>query len=129
MATLRPTDRLVVPALAETLAALNLGEVDKAAVRLAQRYARELDDAALISAKLTKALRELAAVDVDLHDRFLTLAVRIEESAVAASIGPKLLAVLESLGATPAARSRLEKGGVPDAGTSRLAALREARGG
>lgn len=41
-------------------------------------------------------------------------------------LGPKLLTVLESLGATPAARARL-KGGVPTLAQSRLAVLRAAR--
>ncbi len=42
--------------------------------------------------------------------------------------GPKLLAVLEALGATPAARARLKGGKPADAKPSRLAQLRDARG-
>lgn len=42
-------------------------------------------------------------------------------------LGPKLLAVLESLGATPAARARIRVGGVPSRAESRIAAIRAAR--
>lgn len=41
-------------------------------------------------------------------------------------LGPKLLAALESLGATPAARSRL-RGGAPSRAENRLEVLRSAR--
>lgn len=41
-------------------------------------------------------------------------------------LGPKLLACLDALGATPAARARL-RGGVPTRAENRLAALRAAR--
>ncbi len=43
-------------------------------------------------------------------------------------LGPKLLAALESLGATPAARARIKGGRSPDAPQSRLAQLRQAHG-
>lgn len=125
---LRPADHLIAPAVAETIEALDTTKADAGAVRLAKRYARDLDDAAVISATLTKALRDLLALNPDLHDRFLTLATRIEETAVLASIGPKLLAALESLGATPAARARLTGGGAPGGGDSRLQQMRNARG-
>jgi hypothetical protein len=42
-------------------------------------------------------------------------------------LGPKLLAVLESLGATPAARARIKAGGGPPSRESRIAAIRAAR--
>ncbi len=42
-------------------------------------------------------------------------------------LGPKLLACLESLGATPAARARMKGGKTPDAKPSELAKLRAAR--
>jgi len=129
---LRPADILLVPAVAKTIKQLETSDADAGAIALAKRYARELDDAAVISAAITKALRDLYALDVsgaiELHDRFLALAVRIEESAVAASIGPKLLAALESLGATPAARAKLRGGGAPSGGPSRLEQMRNARG-
>lgn len=92
-------------------------DADGATVALARRYARELDEAAVVSAAITKALRELGAVNYDLHDKFLALAARIEEAAVAASIGPKLLAALEQLQMTPRARAAVVKGGGGNATT------------
>jgi hypothetical protein len=83
---------------------------DAATVALARRYAKELDDAAKISKQLVKPLRDLLELDPDLHDRFLSLATRIEETAVAATIGPKMLAALEQLQMTPRARVQLMKG-------------------
>lgn len=123
---LQSADKLLAPAVEETLAALEPGQVDTAAVRLAQRYARDIDEASLITADLEPVLRDVMALDPALHDRLLKLAVRIERTAVLASLGPKLLAALEQLGATPAARARV-KGGGGNAGPSRLGQLREAR--
>lgn len=40
---LQPADRLLVPAVEETLAALTLTEADTAAVKLARRYATAID--------------------------------------------------------------------------------------
>lgn len=105
---------------------------DAAAVELARRYSRELDEAVVVAASLTKALRELLELDADLHDRFLVLTTRIEATAVAAAVGPKLLAVLEQLGMTPAGRARLlgrEGGGGRGDGSrgSKLDELRERR--
>lgn len=92
-------------ALSTSLKAVQLRPEDQAARALAERYARDLDEAAVVSANLTKAMRDLLAIDPALHDRFLTLATRIEGTAVLAAIGPKLLAALEQLGMTPAARA------------------------
>lgn len=94
---LRPAEELLAPAVADTIAALKLAPEDAAAVSLARRYAATIDAA-------------------EPHQRAEAIAV----------LGPKLLTVLESLGATPVGRSRL-KGGAPTRAESRLAALREAR--
>ncbi|HEX6579207.1 MAG TPA: hypothetical protein VF082_12655 [Jiangellaceae bacterium] len=94
---LRPVDDLIAPDVAKTLAALtSLAPEDTAAVRLARRYAAAIDD---------------APAD--------------ERVAALGTFGPKLLAVLEQLGATPKARAA-RKGEAPS-GTGRLAALRAAR--
>lgn len=85
---LRDTADFLVPAVAETVAALDLKPEDAAAVQLARRYA--------------------AAIDGSLGDN------RAHASAMR-WIAPQLLAVLESLGATPLARTRLKGGKVPDA--------------
>src|SRR6266536_129927 len=113
---LRDTDELLAPAVEEMLAALQSDQVDAAAVRLAQRYARDIDDARLVAASLEPVLREILALDPKIHDRLLSLAVRIERTTVLASLGPKLLAALEQLGATPAARSKTGAGGGDRAG-------------
>ncbi len=90
---LRDAGELLGPAVTETIAALRLEDADTAAVKLAQRYAKAIDDG-------DDALEKL---------------------------GPKLLAVLESLGATPAARARLKEGRAPDATEDPLRKLRAAR--
>ena len=99
---LRDTGELLVPAVAETVAALDLKPEDAAAVKLAQQYAAAIDDSA--------------------HD-----GTRARASAMR-WIAPQLLAVLESLGATPLARSKL-KGGKTDYAEDPLDALRKARRG
>lgn len=124
---LRSVEHLLAPAVAETIDKLTTAAEDAGAIALAKRYAREIDEAAVIRASLTKALRELEQLDQDLHDKFLTLAVQIEETAVLGNLGPKLLATLEQLGATPAARAKLRGGGAPSGGPSRLEAARQAR--
>lgn len=117
----------VLTALRSALRELEPSRLDAATVALAKRYARELDDAAVVSASLTKAMRELESLDPDLHDRFLSLATRIEETAVAASIGPKLLAALEQLQMTPRSRSAVAKGGGSGDGSGKRSALDELR--
>lgn len=93
MATrLRNANSLIAPALTETLAELKLGSVDKAVIRLAERYAAEID----------------AGADLE-------------------KMGPRLLATLVELGATPAARARRKEQPAPRGG-GKLQALREARG-
>jgi hypothetical protein len=101
MAKLRDADGLLLTAVATTIAELNLDDIDTAAVELAKHYAAAIDAG------------HCSECDAD---RDLDL------------LGPKLLAVLESLGATPAARSKLVKGGPPSRAANRLAAIREARG-
>ena len=102
MAKLRDADGLLLTAVATTIAELNLDDIDKAAVELAKHYAAAID---------AGHCPECDA-DRDLED-----------------LGHRLLAVLESLGATPAARSKQIKGGAPSAVANRLSVLREARRG
>lgn len=73
---------LFVPVVERTIRSLVLGPGDEAAAHLARRYAKAIDDAG----------------------RF-----RDPEAAARAleRLGPKLLAVLDKLGGTPASRSRL----------------------
>ncbi|SDU42483.1 terminase small subunit [Jiangella alkaliphila] len=124
---LTPADDLLAPAIDETIAKLEPDDVDAGVVQLARRYAALVDDA-----------REAAALADDLADRidpedFTTgqmvarLGAKVQAQTVLAELGPKLLAALEQLGATPAARAKLRGGGAPVAGPNRLAALRQAR--
>ena len=97
---------------------------------LAKRYALELDDAAVVSKTVHKALEKLRKLDdgEDLFFELSALAVRIEEAHVAGLIGPKLLAALEQLQLTPKARTGVLQGGGPNVGSkSKLDELRERR--
>jgi uroporphyrinogen-III synthase len=91
---------------------------DVAAEELARRYAHDIDDAAVVSTQAAKALRELAGqIDHELYSRVAALFDRIESTAVLATLGPKLLAVLVELGMTPRARAdTTRKGGAPNVG-------------
>jgi hypothetical protein len=108
---LRDAAALLAPAVDETIAALSdLTGADTAAVRLARQYARTIDSCA----------RHCDACDDPACGReTATWAMRW--------IAPLLLAALEQLGATPAARARI-KGGKPDAPPQgQLAKLRATR--
>lgn len=119
----------VLTALHTALRAKPPADADAATVALAKRYALELDDAALISKGTTKMLRKLEAAEVDpaLLDELLVLATRIEEAYVAALIGPKLLAALESLQLSPKARTGVLQGAAPTDATPARSALDELR--
>jgi hypothetical protein len=98
-AHLRNAAELLEPALLETIAALELKPEHAAAVKLAQTYARLIDDSHEDSPKV------------------YAWAVRW--------VGPLLLDVLESLGGTPLARSRMKEG-APAGGPNKLEAFRQA---
>lgn len=103
MGRLRDADELILPAVKETIAQLDLTSADKGAEKLALNYAKRIDEL-------------LAADEPELGSWALRW------------IGPLLLAALESLGATPAARARVKGGATANAaGPSRLQLLREAR--
>jgi len=111
-----------------------MSQRDRAATALARRFARDIDDAAVISTAADSVLRALARENVDfkLYDRVAALLGRIEATAVLGQLGPKLLVTLTELGMTPKSRADVtHKGGARndggDAGKSRLAELRAAR--
>jgi hypothetical protein len=86
------------------------GRLDVAVVALAKRIAGAIDDSA--------HLAEVAAVLVipegcELNDRraWEALRRRVDDASTVAQLAPKLLAVLEQLGLTPAARAAVPKGG------------------
>ena len=96
---IRDTGTMLLPAVKESIAALkDRTDADAALIRLAEQYATEIDA-------------------TPLDKRYYVLRY----------IGPLLHDALESLGATPVARTRARgKEGTPASGTSRLAALRAA---
>lgn len=117
---LRSVEGLLAPAVAETVASLAVQPEDAAAVKLAGRYAAQIDEAHQVAADLA----EVKPVDEDQGRRLARLEKRVEAQAVLAELGPRLLAVLVELGATP--RARGQKASAPAGGG--LARLREARG-
>ena len=123
---LRDADELLAPALAAAISALQLtGDRDAAVVRLAQRYAAQLDRAAELAAKAD-------AIDLDPDDRdgqllLATLAAQVQAQQALTTLGPKLLAALQALQATPAARARRKGGGGDRAGETGITKLRAAR--
>ncbi|HEY0638703.1 MAG TPA: hypothetical protein VGD67_13720 [Pseudonocardiaceae bacterium] len=117
---LRPVEGLLAPAVSETVQALPARPEDSAAVRLAERYAAQIDEAHQIAAELA----EIVPAGDDQARRLDALTKRVEAHTVLSELGPRLLAVLVELGATPKARGQK----APAAGPSRLAALRESRG-
>lgn len=124
---LRPVDDLVLPAVRDTIVGLDkeITPADAGAVRLAQRYAAAMDDAARVAAELDA----IDPLDEDDAARIARLAAKVTVQAVLETLGPKLLAVLEQLGATPKARA-LRKGGAGSAKPGgKLGQLRGTRAG
>lgn len=107
MAALRDASELLYPAVCATLASLRIdtadGGPDAAAAKLAQQYARTID-------------RATPGKDYAWALRW---------------IGPELHRILESLGATPAARAAItgKKGGVTEEPPDVLAQLKPRRRG
>jgi hypothetical protein len=100
MAALRDASELLYPAVCETIASLGLDSRDAAAVKLARQYARTIDEQP--------------------PGKLYASAIRW--------LGPELHKVLESLGATPAARASVKRGTTAaDAPASQLDKLRAAR--
>jgi hypothetical protein len=99
---IRDASELLYPAVCETIASLELDSKDAAAVKLARQYARTIDE---------QPPGKLYAGTI----RWL---------------GPELQKILESLGATPAARAAIKRGegkDKPAAQVSKLDQLRQAR--
>lgn len=107
---------------------------DKGAIALAKRYAKLIDDAEPTSVYAEHLRRLAPAIDPDNDEAakaFTKIADALAQHSVASDLGPKLLAALDALGLSPAARSKQSGGGVPRVGGSKpadaLAALREQR--
>jgi hypothetical protein len=120
-----PADGPIVSAVTAALEDAPLLPRDVVAVALAKRYAALLDDA--------ERLAEMAGLiepETDTQARKLaSLEIAVDAQSIASDLGPKLLAVLSSLGMTPAGRG--VKGGGAQGGatpvTSRLDELRNRR--
>lgn len=106
--------------VAETLEKLTLRPEDAALAELAQEYARTIDRAHIIAARAAKI-----PFDPDSAEEVKRLAQRVSAQATMGDLGPKLLAALDALGATPKARSQSPKP-VGKSGPSALDALRGA---
>lgn len=104
----------------ESVGELALRSEDAAVAALAVEYAETIDRAA----ELARAAEALP-YDPDTAVMVARLKTRVEAHTVMAEVGPKLLAALDALGATPKARAVVGK---PASGgaKSKLAALREA---
>lgn len=99
-------ERTIRWALEQALGNLSDHPLDKAAVALARRYASDIDEAAVLAVPADKLARELRPfLSNPQYDRLIAQLGRIEETAVLALLGPKLVTVLAELGMTPRARA------------------------
>lgn len=125
---LRDASELLAPAVTAAISALTLTDADTATVKLAQRYADAIDQAAIAQELADRALDRIDAGDLNARLYVQALAAKVEAKELLDKLGPKLLAVLEALGATPAARAAIARKGKPaDGQPNRLAQLRAAR--
>lgn len=106
--------------VAETLGNLTLRPEDAALAALAVEYAQTIDRAHIIAARAAKI-----PFDPDSAEEVKRLAQRVSAQATMGDLGPKLLAVLDALGATPKARAQSPKP-AGKSGPSALDALRSA---
>lgn len=131
MSHLRDAGELLAPAVEQTiteLARTAVGDAESGAVQLARRYAAAIDGAARC-AELAEHALDGDPSDVNAVMYIQALAAKVGEAQLLEKLGPRLLAALESLEATPAARHRAKTGSKPaDAPKSKLQALRDTRG-
>jgi hypothetical protein len=113
-------------AVAEMLQSLTREPEDAALVRLVERYALTIDAAA----EIADAAAAIEPNDVDQARMLQALSRRVEHQVVLSELGPKLLAALESLGASPKVRAAMKGGPAvgrqarADDKRSKLAAMR-----
>lgn len=88
----------------DAIGALELSPEDAALAQLAIRYAETIDRSAAIAAQASRL-----AKDPEVAEEVRRLAARVQAHVTMADVGPKLLAALESLGASPKARAGLGK--------------------
>lgn len=105
-------DHLLLPAVRETLDELDVGREDRALARLVLIYAMAIDDAQRIAMEAVK----LAESTDDREKALSALLRRLDAGDKLAELGPKILAALESLGASPKARAAITGKGNDDGG-------------
>lgn len=121
---LRDAAGLIAPKVRESLEELTLSGEDAAVSKLAELYAKELDAASGLAAKADAILKGVTRTgDLELIEAVTALRNRVTAKATLENLGPKLLAALESLGATPKARAAAGKARAGGGG-GRLQALR-----
>lgn len=108
----------VTAGVLETLGKLELRPEDAALRTLAEEYARTIDRAAVIAAKAAAL-----PTDPDTEEELRKLRARVSAQVTMSDLGPKLLAALVELQATPKARAAAGKP-APAGKTSKLHALR-----
>lgn len=123
---LQAADRLLLPAVQSSLDALDLTPEDQGARRLAESYARSLDQAAAIEAQARGVLRDAAGGDEDLVARVEALTQALSARTALVQVGPKLESLLVQLGATPKARAAFKP--AAPAGGGKLQAFMGGRG-
>jgi hypothetical protein len=121
-------------ALTAALRAATTRPEDASTIALAKNYARLLD-AAAPAARYAKAVEWLDTVRTDKNNDLVNVIMAaLAEHSVASDLGPKLLACLDALGMTPAARAKLSGrtgAGVaplPESPLDELRRKRQARG-
>lgn len=125
---MQAVDRLLLPAVTSTLESLELAPEDAAAARLAESYARTLDQARAVEAQADRVLRRAKGEDPELAEEVQALRAKLSANATLRDLGPKLLDTLTALGANPKARAGLTgKGGASRGGRGKLAELRAVR--
>lgn len=117
-----PTDRGLGPQVAATLSHLELKPEDAAVAELAREYARTIDTARIIAAQLARM-----PVTEDNAEELAKLRAKVAAHSTMADIGPKLLAALDALGATPKARAAAKDQKPPAAGGGKLGAMQAVR--
>lgn len=109
----------LAPKVQETLDRLTLAPEDVAVAAVALEYAKTIDRAAAIAARLA----DLPA-SPDVEEEVGRLRARVSAHTTMADLGPKLVAALDALGATPKARAAQPAGAGRAPTSSRLTAFR-----
>jgi hypothetical protein len=142
-------NRELQPSISATLAALELEPCDSAASQLIVRYGQQLDDAIWAERAADKVLDRVLGGgvrdvgghilpdDLDdwtdderatLREEVTALRAKLAARTAVADLGPKLLAALSEVGATPRARAQIAKmtpQGAPVSGASWLSDMQK----